>query len=207
MNAVAHLEAPYFICYLQREADSQILSHSQFESIAASYETILENFGRAAPPELHLVLKNHPLDPALVDHEKNVTDLSRKLGIEQRIHFIRGGNLAALTRASRGAVTVNSTAGISSVQFGVPTKTLGRAIYDIEGLTDQAPLSDFWKNPRKPDGDLFRAFRSVVMHRTQINGSFYAPQGRALAISASVLRLTDRGGACDGASAHTEAAC
>ena len=56
----------------------------------------------------------------------------------------------------------------------MPVKTLGRAHYDIPGLTDQAPLAEFWHNPTAPDKDIFHAYRMYHINVTQINGSFYS---------------------------------
>jgi len=54
-----------------------------------------------------------------------------------------------------------------------PVKVLGRAIYDIENLTYQKSLEQFWKNPTKPDKNLYIKFRNYLIKNTQINGNFY----------------------------------
>ena len=79
-------------------------------------------------------------------------------------------------------MTVNSTVGLSALQRGRPTKALGRAVYDVPGLTYQGPLDDFWRSPPPPDAALCRAFRNVVVHATQINGGFYTSEAIALAL-------------------------
>ncbi len=66
---------------------------------------------------------------------------------------------------------------------------LGRAVYDIEGLTDRKPLNRFWNEPKAPDADLFLRFRYVMMERTQINGAFYTPVGMQMAVVAAAERL------------------
>jgi capsular polysaccharide export protein len=86
-------------------------------------------------------------------------------------------------------VTINSTAGLATIGFGCPTKVLGRAVYDIEGLTDRKPLNQFWNDSEPPDPDLFLRFRHVMMERTQINGAFYTPVGMRMAAAAAAGRL------------------
>jgi capsular polysaccharide export protein len=136
------------------------------------------------------VFKLHPLDPGLVNYELMVRELARAKGVADRVVFLDGGNLNLLAHKAMGAVTINSTAGLATIGFGCPTKVLGRAVYDIEGLTDRKPLARFWLEPARPDAELFARFRSVIMARTQINGSFYTPQGITKAAAGAAKRLS-----------------
>lgn len=167
---------PFFIACLQREGDVTLLRYSDYRTNTEFLERVIEDFSRAAPPDARLVVKNHPLDPGLVDYRGRARRLAHRHGAENRVDFIDGGNLAALCRASRGMVVNNSTAALAAVGFGTPVKVLGEAFFDFEGLTDQKPLSGFWNDPQTPDHDLFIRFREHVLHRTQINGSFHNPQ-------------------------------
>ncbi len=135
------------------------------------------------------MFKLHPLDPGLVNYGRMVERLAAERGVSERVTFIDGGNLNALARRARGAVTINSTAGLATIGFGCPTKVLGRAVYDIEGLTDRKPLNRFWNDPLSPDHDLFLRYRHQMMERTQINGAYYSPKGMRLAIAAAAERL------------------
>ena len=76
-------------------------------------------------------------------------------------------------RKAKGMVTLNSTSGLSALLHHVPTITLGRANYDIAGLTYQGTLANFWQNPTPPNTELFEAYRKFHLYKTQINGSFY----------------------------------
>ena len=71
-------------------------------------------------------------------------------------------------------VTLNSTSGLSALIHNMPVKLLGRAHYDIPGLTSRQPLAEFWQNPQPPDRELFAAYRLYHINVTQINGSFYS---------------------------------
>lgn len=180
---------PYYLCLLQREGDSQILFHSAFGSVAGFYEAVMQDFARHAPASTLLVLKNHPLDPGVQNHGRHILRLARVLGIDSRVRFFDGGSLAELARPARGVITINSTAGISAVQFGVPTIAMGDAIYNLPGLTHQGGLQSFWRDAERPDMDLFRAFHRLVLARTQINGNYYSPRGRRIALNACADRL------------------
>lgn len=70
---------------------------------------------------------------------------------------------------------VNSTVGLSALYHGTPVKVCGTAIYDLEGLTFQGPLDNFWKlaESSKPDKALYEQLRSYLIEHTQLNGSFY----------------------------------
>jgi capsular polysaccharide export protein len=71
----------------------------------------------------------------------------------------------------------------------VPTIALGRAIYDMPGLTHQGGLDGFWSAPQAPDAELYDAYRRVVMAETQINGAYATSRGRRLAVPEIARRL------------------
>jgi capsular polysaccharide export protein len=181
---------PFFIALMQRAGDSQLWRHSNYTNDTFAAD-VIENFARHAPEDARLVFKLHPLDPGMVDYGRMVMKLAEQHGIGERVVFLDGGNLNLLSRKARGAVTINSTAGLATIGFDCPTKVLGRAVYDIAGLTDRQPLSRFWRSPQKPDHDLFLKFRNVMMERTQINGAFYTPKGVRLAVGRAVEKLCD----------------
>ena len=181
-------ERPFFLALLQRAGDSQLWRHSNYTNETFAAE-VIESFSKHAAPNSRLVFKLHPLDPGLVDYKRVVERLAAEHEAADRVIFLDGGNLNALSHRAQGAVTINSTAGLATVGFGCPTKVLGRAVYDIEGLTDPKPLNRFWNEPKAPDPDLFLRFRHVMMERTQINGAFYTPVGMQLAVAVAAERL------------------
>ncbi len=179
---------PFFLALMQRAGDSQLWRHSNYTNETFAAE-VIESFSQHATANARLVFKLHPLDPGMVDYEGMVKRLAAEQGIGKRVTFLDGGNLNVLARKAQGAVTINSTAGLATIGFGCPTKVLGRAVYDIEGLTDRKPLSRFWNKPEAPDNDLFLRFRHVMMERTQINGAYYTPVGMRLAVATAAQRL------------------
>ncbi|NWG47156.1 MAG: hypothetical protein HXY25_11500, partial [Alphaproteobacteria bacterium] len=127
--------------------------------------------------------------PGLHDHVAMLDSLARKHDVTGRVIFVDGGVLADMLRKTNGVITVNSTAGLTAVEFGRPTITLGRAIYDMPGLTFQGSIDRFWTRASRPDEELYAAFRREVIARTQINGSFWTPEGITLALEVAIPRL------------------
>ena len=167
---------PFFIACLQREGDAQLLRYSHYADNTAFLAEVLTSFGRHAPADARLVVKNHPLDPGLVDLRRMTRVLAIERGIADRVDFIDGGNLAQLCRASSGMVVNNSSAALSALGFKTPVKVLGEAFFDFDGLTDQQTVDAFWTNPGTPDPDLFTRFRAHVINQTQVNGNYHEPR-------------------------------
>jgi capsular polysaccharide export protein len=166
----------FFIVCLQREGDAQLLRYSQYADNTAFLAKVMTSFAAHAPRNARLVVKNHPLDPGLIDLAAVTRRLVIERGLQGRVDFIDGGNLAQLCRASQGMVVNNSSAALSALGFHTPVKVLGDAFFDFEGLTDQQALDDFWSAPQAPDTALFTRFRAHVIARSQVNGNFHEPR-------------------------------
>jgi capsular polysaccharide export protein len=180
---------PLYLVLMQRPGDSQLWRHSDFECAEAFLNKVVTSFAAHAPEEAMLLVRPHPLDHGLDDHEGVITKLSRREGIVGRVHFVDHGKLHELLPSISGAVCVNSTAGLAAVEFGCPTVVLGRALYDMPGLTHQGGIDSFWRSADVPDNDLYEAFRDVMMATTQINGAYATRRGRALAVPEAARRL------------------
>ena len=160
---------------LQTNADAQIKIHSAFESVGQFIEEAIASFGKHAPANLHLVIKHHPLDRGYTDYTALIDRCVAEHRVGYRCHYIHDQHLPTLFQHARGVVVVNSTVGLSAVGEGVPVKVCGEAIYHMRGLTFQGSLDAFWRQAREvlPDPQLFKAFKSYLVARTQHNGSFY----------------------------------
>jgi len=167
------LSKNYFFVPLQTYNDFQILQHSKYGSIEKFIIEVLESFAKYADNKLYLVFKHHPVDRGRKNYKSFITNQARVLGISQRVLVFYDVHLPLCLRHAKGTVTINSTVGLTSIDYGIPTITLGRANYDIEGLTNQCPLALFWSNPTKPNKKLFRKFKYYLITTTQLNGSFY----------------------------------
>jgi capsular polysaccharide export protein len=168
------LSGRYFFVPLQTHNDFQILQHSHYQSVEKFIIEVLESFSRHAPKEDWLVFKHHPVDRGRKKYNRFIMEQAEILGIEDRVLVFHDVYLPTCLRHAKGTVTINSTVGLSSIEHGTPTITMGTAIYDIEGLTNKdTPLDRFWLSPRKPDAELYRKFRYFLIENTQLNGSFY----------------------------------
>ena len=182
-------DTPFFLCALQKPGDSQISMHSTFGSVVEFIDHVAASFAANAPPNTRLVFKAHPLDNGMEPQAQAMAEAAGQYGLGDRLVFLPSGSLSRLTQRSLGVVTINSTVGLSALHMKCPTVALGDAFYNIAGLTHQGGLDTFWNEPSAPDSDLFDRFRAYVLETTQINGSYYAPRGKHLAIPEACRRL------------------
>lgn len=169
---IAQRPGRYFVLPLQVYCDSQ-LSHSDFPSMEAFIEQAVTTFAAHAPADTWLVVKHHPHDVPFRDYRRYLAALGARLGLGERLVYLHDLDLPALLKHARGVVTMNSTVGISALYHRAPVKVLGRALYDIPGLTSTASLADFYRDPGAVDDKLLAAFIRWLRVNTQVNGSFY----------------------------------
>lgn len=176
-HLVAANSGNFFLVSLQTRGDAQMSVHSAFESVDQFIEHVIASFARGAPAGRRLALKHHPLDRGYSDYSALIERLKVRYQLQDRCHYIHDQNLPLLLQHTCGVVVVNSTAGLSAVGEGVPVKVCGEAIYDIQGLTFQGSLDDFWKHAHLavPNARLYDAFRRYLISHTQHRGSFYKP--------------------------------
>ena len=118
--------------------------------------------------------KHHPMDRGFIDYRREIKKfLKRYPQLKGKIIYIHDIPLPDLLRQGVGMVTVNSTSGLSALIHNMPVKILGKAAYDIAGITSQQTLRQFWRQPEKPNSDYFHAYRVYHINQTQINGNFY----------------------------------
>ena len=192
------LHKRFFLVPLQISVDSQVRQHSDFRSVAQFIRHVVSSFAARAPADVALVIKHPPLGRGFHDYARLIRRLREEFGLGQRLLNIHDQHLPTLLGSMRGAVVINSTVGLSALSHDAPVKVCGVALYDMQGLTFQGPLDDFWRQADsfRPDPDLLRRFRGYLIERTQINGSFYAggidaTASAALASLARTLRAPD----------------
>ncbi|MGF6146930.1 Capsule polysaccharide biosynthesis protein [Kingella potus] len=165
----------FFIVPLQVFNDSQVCVHSDFDGVRAFLLHVLASFAAHAPADTTLIVKHHPMDRGFTDYHHDIgTFLAAHPHLAGRVFYVRDVPLPVFLRHGAGMVTLNSTSGLSALIHNMPVKLLGRAHYNIPGLTSQQDLADFWHKPDKPDSTLFHAYRMYHINTTQINGSFYS---------------------------------
>ncbi len=169
---------PYHLVLLQLEHDASFRMHSPFRTITEFIDMVMDGFAKGAPRHHHLVFKAHPLEDGRVPVAREIRRLARQHGLTGRVHFVRGGKLAALLNDARSAVTVNSTAGQQVLWRGLPLRTFGAAIYAKPEFVSTQPLPDFFAQPTRPDSRAYRDFRHYLLETSQIPGGFYAARSR-----------------------------
>ncbi len=165
----------YYLVPLQVHNDAQITEHSGYGDIEAFISAVTESFGRHAPEDTVLVIKHHPMDRGYTNYTPLIRQVSERAKVVSRVFYLHDQHLPTLLRHALGVAVINSTAGLSAIHHGIPTKVCGTAIYDMAGLTSRKSLDEFWKSAPEdpPDRELYGRFREQLIARTQLNGSFY----------------------------------
>ena len=168
------LSKKYFFVVLQTVNDSQIKFHSNFNSMEEFIVFTIKSFSSNAPKDKILVFKHHPMDRGRADYFSFILNLSIKFGISKRVHIIYDVHLPTLLKNAIGTITINSTVGLSSLNHKTPVICLGKAIYDIDGITARGlSLDEFWNLNLKINTSLLENYKCYLIKYTQINGSFY----------------------------------
>ena len=169
---------PYHLVLMQLEHDASFRQHSPFTSMTEFLELVLEGFAEGAPGHHHLVFKAHPLEDGRAPVRRTIRAAATRLGIADRVHFVRGGKLAQLLNDARTAVTVNSTAGQQVLWRGIPLKVFGQAVYAKPAFVSDQPLAEFFAQPARPDNRAYRDYRRYLLETSQVPGGFYSARGR-----------------------------
>lgn len=185
---------PFFLLPLQLDSDAQVRRYSPFSGMLEGLSMILNSFARHGDPGSDLLVKNHPLDPGLINYRAYVLNYARALGLEKRVRFIDGvGGYHRIIAGSRALVLLNSTIGLTALMTGKPVYYLGSSICSVPGL-GCAPgwmsLAEFWTAPRPPEGELVEAFVKILRNTVLVNGNFYTAEGAAAALPTVIERLT-----------------
>nr|WP_246503739.1 capsular biosynthesis protein [Plastoroseomonas arctica] len=185
-EAEAH---PFILFPLQLEGDYQVRRHSDLATVRHGVERAIASLARGAPPAMRLVVKGHPLDNGLVPWARIVPRIAARAGVAGRVFYLDEVAYGPLLAASRGVLTINSTAGLQALREGKPVALMGRALYGLPGLVWQASIDDFWAAPAAPDMTLVDALRRVLMAHALIPGGFFAEPAIARAVAGATARL------------------
>jgi len=188
--ALARVEGTRFFLFpLQLSSDSQIRIHSPFPNMRVAADYVIASFAAHAPADAVLVVKDHPLDYGWFDWGRHVRRAARRLGIEDRLIHLPGGDLKTLADASQGVVVVNSTSATFALASGIPVAALGTAVYAIPGLVHDGPLDAFWAAPAPPDAALWEDFCRVLHHHCLVRGGLASESAMRILIANALPRL------------------
>ena len=172
-DIVSQFDKNYFLCPLQVHCDMQVMVHSDYNSIEHFIGDVLASFAEHSPKNKAIVFKHHPLDRGYTDYTVLIANLVGELGLQGRVFYVHDICLPTLLKHAEGTILINSTVGMSSLFHGTPVKTLGKAVYDLPGLTSQLSLDSFWTKPGKVDESLYQNYRKFLIMRNQLNGNLY----------------------------------
>ncbi|WP_416409249.1 capsule biosynthesis protein [Agrobacterium rosae] len=179
----------WFVYPLQLETDYQLRAHSPYNSQRDAIAHVISSFAKSADESAKLAIKVHPLDNGLIAWRQVIQSATERSGVAERVLYFDGGDLNSIMTTCRGVVTVNSTAALSALNQSIPVKTLGAALFDIEDLTSQSSLEEFWHSPMPPEPTVRAAFFRLVAASIQERGNFYSDAGTSAASAAVATRI------------------
>ncbi|WP_421247630.1 capsule biosynthesis protein [Aeromonas jandaei] len=172
-----------FFVPLQVSEDFQIREHSDLGSVEEMITRVINSFADHAAAGDVLLFKHHPMDRGYVSYRAQINRLCTELGLQERVFYGYELPLPVLYPLLKGVITINSTVGLSALLHNVPTLCMGRALYDIPGLTTRGTLASFWHEQKPVCPETFKRVRDSLLHLSQLNASFY----RHLDISARAV--------------------
>ena len=165
---------------LQKPCDTQITASSGFQGNLDFIRMAMTSFAGHAPGSDLLVVKEHPLDFGIENCAQFTAALAESFGIADRVFFLRNTHIDRLLPLTDRMVTINSTGGLAGLKAALPVICLGRAFYDMPGLTFQGALDQFWATGQRPALDDVQAFKAYVVAAAQVNGGFHGKVARAI---------------------------
>lgn len=175
---IRHGGFSYHLALLQLEHDSSFQEHSPFTSMTDFLDVVIRGFASGAPRHHHLVIKAHPLEDGRAPIRRHIRGLMKELGLQGRVHYVRGGKLAQLLNDARSAVTVNSTAAQQVLWRGIPLKVFGRAVFAKPEFVSDQPIAEFFAGATRPDNRAYKDYRRYLLETSQLPGGFYSARGR-----------------------------
>ncbi len=165
----------YFFVPLQVREDFQVREHSDYKSVEHYIEDVLVSFKEnGVDKKSYIVIKHHPMDRGKVDYTEFIEQVCFHIKLKKtRVIYVYDINLPEVLKGAKGCITINSTVGLQSLYHGVPLKVMGRASYNMEGLTHQGDLDSFWRKRKKVNKKHFKYYREYIVNKTQISGSFF----------------------------------
>jgi len=191
INLIKSGTSPFYLFAMQLEHDFQIVAYSQYNDLTEPLRETIKSFAENCSDDISLVVKNHPCDFATKNWRKIVHSLACEYRVQDRVFFIDGGtSIDIFLKRCRGLITVNSTSGIRAIQLHCPVKALSGSIYNMNGLTYQGDLDQFWSNSHRPDAGNVDAFINVIAAKLHVRGVFFKEPGMSNGIKEFADKLS-----------------
>lgn len=186
-NSVTPFELPerYLFVPLQVATDTQILIHSDFDSVQSFIEFVesaFYNLPESMRNGCQLVFKKHPMEEGIVEYDFHSQSI------------ISTADTGILVDKSLGVITINSTVGFEALCAKKPLIILGRAFYKISdiafclasvsGFKAEQQLSDSilqiinGKGPELLDN--IESFVEFVKVESQVDGDLFNYSARSI---------------------------
>jgi len=123
----------YIFLPLQVTTDTQVLIHSSLRSMDELIAICLKGLKRyniKNKSNLLLAVKEHPSEP-MYDKIALMLEKYRKKGVI----CLKEADIKGLILGSKAVITINSTVGVEGLRYFKPVITLGKAFYNIEGIS------------------------------------------------------------------------
>ncbi len=189
--ALADSGRKVFLALLQKPGDAQLVVHSRHGGNAAFVDELITSFASEAPSDTILVVKQHPLDYGVERTPARVAALIERHNLTDRVFFLRKTSIDKIMARAHAVVTINSTAGLAAIIEEKPVLCVGRAFYNIPGLTSRGPLARFWREATPPSSNLVKGFVAFLKRTSQFNGGFHTPEGREILVPRLAQRLIE----------------
>ena len=186
------ISGSYYLFAMQMEDDYSLRAYSHYPDLDMAMAEVITSFAMHASSDAKLLFKIHPLDPGLKNWDKRIRRMATRADVENRVLFVDGGDLDELIQLSVGVLTVNSTAGLRSIELLRPTLALGQAVYRVKGLVFDGHLNDFWRNATAPIPELTVAYMRLLAATLHGRGGMYDKSAIQLAANGMVYRLHNR---------------
>ncbi|MGS3152092.1 capsule biosynthesis protein [Aeromonas sanarellii] len=173
LKALPAHKGKIFFVPLQVTEDFQIREHSDLSGVEEMVAQVMNSFAEHAHRNDVLLFKHHPMDRGYVSYQAQINRLIALFGLQGRVFYGYELPLPTLYPLLKGVVTINSTVGLSALLHNVPTFCMGRALYDLPGLTTRGTLEEFWHKQNPVCHEKFERMRQSLLHLTQLNASFY----------------------------------
>ncbi len=160
----------YYVAPLQFHGDPKVTLESDFNSIEQFIKRVVKSFARNAASDTKLLFKVHPADRGYKDYSDLVAGLDARLG-GNRLLCVDCVHLPTLLAHSRGLVTINSSAGLTGLIHHIPVMALGRAVYDLPGLTFSGGLDAFWCEARRSEPLMVAHLLNLLLATSQGRGT------------------------------------